>query len=51
MKLHRTLTLSIIIIFSWIISTQSNAQTTILTNCNVMDCKEATLQNNIKVNE
>lgn len=49
MKPYRTLTLSIIIICGWMISTQSNAQTTILTNCHVIDCTGAALQKNMTV--
>ena len=49
MKLQKPLILNIILIFSTLISTDSNAQTTILTNCNVIDCTGASLQQNMTV--
>ena len=49
MKLTKPLILNIILIYSTLISTDSNAQTTILTNCNVIDCTGASLQQNMTV--
>ena len=49
MKLQKSSILNIIFIFSTLISTALNAQTTILTNCNVIDCTGASLQKNMTV--
>jgi imidazolonepropionase-like amidohydrolase len=49
MKSYRLLILSIILIFGSLMPTHSNAQTTILTNCNVIDCTGADLQKNMTV--